>query len=83
MTHVCSQPLMKMLNVISTHGANDSQCMTHTTEVVPLNKVSMSPINSMDITQQVLDNTQMHQVSETTPAKQMCMTPPGHHESHC
>ena len=54
-------------------------CMTPTTEVVPQNKVSLSPINSMVTTQHMLDNTQTHQVSESTPAKQMCVTLSGHH----
>ena len=58
-----------MLNVISTCSTNESQCMTATTEVVPSNKVSMSPINSMETTQHVLDNTQTHQVSRVYPSQ--------------
>ena len=72
---------MKMLNVINTHSANKSHlmtCMTPTTEVVPSNKVSLSPINSMVTTQHLLNNTQTHQVSESTPAKQTCVTLSGH-----
>ena len=60
-TPICVKPLMKMLNVINTHRANKSHCMTcmtPTTEVVPSNKVSLSPINSMVTTQHLLDNTQ-------------------------
>ena len=72
---------MKMLNVISIHSANESQCMIPTTEVVPSNNVSMPPINSIKTTQHVLDNTQIYQVSESTPAKQMCVTLPGHHHT--
>ena len=73
---------MKMSNIINTHSANESHHMTRmtpTTEVVPSNKVSLSPINSMVTTQHVLDNTQTHQVSESTPPKQTCVTPSGGH----
>ena len=81
-TPLCVKPLMKTLNVINTHSTNESHhmaCMTPTTEVVPSNKVSLSPINSMVTTQHLLDNTQTHQVSESTPAKQTCVTLSGHH----
>ena len=71
-----------MLNVINTHSTNESHCMTcmtPTTEVVPSNKVSLSPINSMVTSQHMLNNTQTRQVSESTPAKQTCVTQCGHH----
>ena len=76
-TPFCVKSLMKMLNVINTRSANESHhmtCMTPTTEVVPQNKVSLSPCNQQhgDYTTCVRQHTDLSDVRVYTSQADVC-----------